>query len=364
MKQRPLVKFLSFQPDNRQSKTCPELCRRIEKRPRRRKWVGIFAIGVTFALCGAVAESQQPKKVPRIWYLSSSNPTSDSARSEAIRLALRERGHIEGQNIAIEYRFAEGKNDRAPELAAELVRLKVDIILVGGGLVPIQAAMNATKTIPIVMMGRAIDPVEAGLVNSLARPGGNVTGITNISGVLGGKRLELLKEAVRKIARVAVLYAPANPSSVLAVKEDLPVAARALRLTLQPWEVRAANDFDRVFAAMNKQRPDGLYVLGGALMNANQKRTIGFALKSRLPSMYISAEYVDAGGLMSYGADEAESYRRVAYYVDRILKGTKPEDLPIEQPMRFELVVNLKTAKQIGVIIDPNLLARANRLIK
>ena len=251
-----------------------------------------------------------------------------------------------------------------PELAAELVRLEVDIILVGGSDAQVRAAKNATKSIPIVMMGRGIDPVEAGLVDSLARPGGNVTGITNISGELGGKRLELLKEAVPKLARVAVLYASVNPSSVLAVKEDLPVAARALRLTIQPWEVRAANDFERVFAATGKQRPDGLYVLGGALMVANQKRIIGFALKSRLPSMYIIGEAVEAGGLMSYGADLADSYRRVAYYVDKILKGAKPADLPVEQPTKFELIINLKTAKQIGVTIPPEVLARANRLIK
>ena len=228
----------------------------------------------------------------------------------------------------------------------------------------VRAAKNATKTIPIVMAGRGPDPVEAGLVESLARPGGNVTGITNLARELGGKRLELFKEAVPKLARVAVLYDPANPGSVLEVKEVLPVAARALRLTLQPWEVRAADDFEKVFAALNKQRPDGLYVPAGPLMDANQKRIAGFALKSRLPSMYSNREAVDAGGLMSYGADEADSYRRVAYYVDRILKGAKPADLPVEQPMKFELVINLKTAKQIGVTIAPEVLARANRMIK
>ena len=220
-----------------------------------------------YALCSlrlcAAAQAQQPKKVPRIGYLSSTDPASESARSEAIRLALRELGYIEGQNIAIEYRYAEGKRDRLPELAAELVRLKVDIIVVAGGTGLIRAAKNATKTIPIVMTGAGIDPVEAGLVESLARPGGNVTGITNLSRELGGKRLELLKEAVPKIARVAVLYDPAIPASVLEVKEVLPVAARALGLTIQPWEVRAADDFEKVFAALNKERPDGLYVPRG-----------------------------------------------------------------------------------------------------
>ena len=214
-------------------------------------------------------------------------------------------------------------------------------------------------------MGLGSDPVEAGLVESLARPGGNVTGLTNLTRELGGKRLELLKEAVPKVARVAVLYDPANPGSVLEVKEVLPAAARALGLTIQPWEVRAADDFERVFAALNKQRPDGLYVLAaGPLMRANQKRIVGFALKSRLPSMYTSRESVDAGGLMSYGADLADSYRRVAYYVDKILKGAKPADLPVEQPTKFELVINLKTAKQIGLTIPPKVLARADKVIK
>ena len=325
--------------------------------------IGLLAIFVTLAACGAVAQAQQPKKVPRIGYLSSSDPASESTRFEAIRLALRERGHIEGQNIASEYRYTEAKNDRLPELAAELVRLKVDIIVVAGGIGPIRAAKNATNTIPIVMMGGGRDPVEAGLVENLARPGGNVTGITNLSTELAGKRLELLKEAVPKVARVAVLYA-AIPSSVIEVKEVLPVAARALGLTVQPWEVRAADGFERVFAALNKQPPDALYVAGGPLINANGKRIAAFALKSRLPSMYSNREAVDAGGLMSYSADLADSYRRVAYYVDRILKGAKPSDLPVEQPTKFELVINLKAAKQIGLTIPPNVLVRADRVIR
>ncbi len=249
----------------------------------------LLAVGVT-------AEAQQPKKVARIGYLSTTNPSEDSARSQAVRLALRELGYIEGQNISTEYQYAEGKLDRYPELAAELVRLKVDVIVVGGGSAMIRAAKNATKTIPIVMAGAAPDPVEAGLVASLARPGGNVTGLTSLSRELGGKRLELLKEAVPKLARVAVLYDPASPMGARAVKEDLPVAARALGLTIQPWEVRAADGFEKVFGALNKQRPDGLYVPSGALMGANQKRTIGFALKSRLPSMYNNTEDVHAGG--------------------------------------------------------------------
>jgi putative tryptophan/tyrosine transport system substrate-binding protein len=325
--------------------------------------IAVALSAMLFALC-LPAEAQQPKKVSRIGYLSSSEPARESTRSEAIRLALRERGYIEGQNIAIEYRFSEGKRERFPELAAELVRLKVDIIVVAGGDPSIRATMNATKTIPIVMSGAGIDPVEAGLVESLARPGGNVTGVTNLVGELGGKRLELLKEAVPKLARVAVLYDPATQASVLEVKDLLPVAAHALKLTVQSWEVRAATGFEKVFAALSKQRPDGLHVGGGPLMNANQKRIVGLALKSRLPAMYVRREFVDAGGLMSYGADLADSYRRVAYYVDRILKGAKPADLPVEQPTKFELVINLKTAKQIGLTIPPDVLARATKIIK
>jgi len=325
----------------------------------------IRRLAIFFLTTASLAHAQQPKKVPLIGYLSQLDPATESTRSEGIRRALRERGYIEGQNIAIEYRYAEGKFDRAAELAAELVRLKVDVILVAGGAPWIQAAKNATKTIPIVMMGGGSDPVEEGLVKSLARPGGNVTGISNLSRELGGKRLELLKEAVPKLTRVAVIYDPAIPFFVRDVKEVLPIAAQALRLTLQPFEIRAANDFEKVLAALNKQRPDGLYFPpGGPLTFTNERRIAGFALKSRLPSMYINKQFVDAGGLMSYGADQAEGYGRVAYYVDRILKGAKPEDLPVEQPMKFELVFNLKTAKQIGVTIDPNLLARANKLIK
>jgi putative ABC transport system substrate-binding protein len=312
-----------------------------------------------------LAEAQQAAKIPRIGYLSNSDPVTESARAEAVRLALRELGYVEGQNIATEYRYAEGKPDRYPELAAELVRLKVDIIVVAGGIGPIRAAKNATKTIPIVMTGEGIDPVKAGLIESLARPGGNVTGITNLGTELGGKRLELFREAVPKLARVAVLYDPAIPRSVLEAKEVLPGTASGLRLTLQSWEVRAADAFDRIFAAVSKWRPDGLYVLGtGTLMRTNEKRTIGFALRTRLTSVYVTRGAVEAGGLIYYGADFEDSYRRVAYYADRILKGAKPAELPVEQPTKFQLVINLKTAKQIGLTIPPNVLARADRVIR
>jgi putative ABC transport system substrate-binding protein len=318
----------------------------------------------TVLLTTAPLAEAQPKKVPRLGYLTPRDAASESSRSEGIRLALRDRGYIEGQNIASEYRYAEGKIDRFSELAAEIVRLKVDIIMVAGGTQFVRAAKNATKTIPIVMVGVGSDPVEAGLVDSLARPGGNVTGLTSLVPELGGKRLELLKEAVTKVARVAVLYEPAVPAAALDAKELLPVAARALKLTIQPWEIRAVDDFEKVFAALNKQRPDGLYVTGGALMSNNQKRIVDFALKSRLPSVYVRKEFVEAGGLMSYGADIADSYRRVAYFVDRILKGAKPADLPVERPMKFDLVFNLRTAKQIGTTIPQSILYRADKVIQ
>ena len=310
------------------------------------------------------ASAQQPRKVFRIGYLSNADPATDSDRAAGIRLALRELGYIEGQNIAIEYRYAEGRPDRGPGLAGELVRLKVDILITGGEL-PIQAAKDATKTIPIVMTGQGIDPVSAGLVECLARPGGNVTGLTLLTRELDGKRLELLKEAVPKLSRVAVLYDPAIPATLHDVKEVLPVAARALKLTIQPWEMRATDDFEKVFAGLNKQRPDGLYPLtAGPVMRPNQKRIVGFALKSRLPSVYSSRGAVDAGGLMSYGTDEKDNYRRVAIYVDKILKGAKPAELPVEQPTKFELMINLKTAKEIGVMIPPKMLARADKVIR
>ena len=330
----------------------------------KKKTTVLTLCALLLALC-ASAEAKQPKKMPRIGYLSNTDPASESARVEGIRLALSERGYKEGQNISIEYRYAEGKSDRPPELAAELLRLKVDILLVSGD-PAVRAAMNATKTIPIVLLGAGLDPVEAGLVESLARPGGNVTGITTyLNRELHGKRLELLKEAVPKLARVAFLYDPAIAPSALAAKEDLPAAARALKLTVQAWEVRDLNGLERVLAELNKKRPDGLYVMeAGRLMRANVKRITGFALKSRLQLMYGSNRGREGEGLMYYGADLADSYRRVAYYVDRILKGAKPADLPVEQPTKFEFVINLKIAKQIGLTIPPNVLARADRVIR
>jgi putative ABC transport system substrate-binding protein len=317
-----------------------------------------------FPLCGS-SVAQQSKRVPQIGYLSNTDSASESTRSDALRLALRELGYVEGQNIATEYRYAEGKADRYPQLAAELVRLNVNIIVAAGADNLVRAVKNETKTIPIVMVGAGADPVEAGLVKSLAHPGGNVTGITNLGRELGGKRLELLKEAVPKLTRIAVLYDPAVPATALEVKKEIAVAARALRLTVRSWEVRDAAAFEKVFLALKKERPDGLYMpRRGPLIKTNEKHIASFALTSQLPSVYGYRGGVEAGGLLYYGPNEADSFRRVAYYVDRIFNGAKPADLPVEQAAKFDLVINLKTAKQIGLIIPPNLLARADRVIK
>jgi putative ABC transport system substrate-binding protein len=310
-------------------------------------------------------EAQQPQKIFRIGYLSNTDRVRESNRSETIRLALRERGYVEGHNIAFEFRYSEGKADRASVLAAELVRLKVDLIVVAGGPTWVQAAKNATKTIPIVMNGAGADPVEAGLVESLARPGGNVTGLTILNTELGGKRLELLKETVPKVTRVAVLFDAANPVTVSASKKILQRVAAGLGLTVQSWEARTADELEQVLAAVDKWRPNGLSMNGGGpLLGVNGKRIAGFASKSRLPSVAYNRNYVDAGGLVAYGADLVARDRRVAYFVDRILTGAKPADLPVEQPMKFEFVINLKTAKQIGVTIPPDVLARATEIIR
>jgi putative tryptophan/tyrosine transport system substrate-binding protein len=323
----------------------------------------VFALSaLVFALCSSV-EAQQPKKAFRLGYLSAYDAATESSRAKGVRLALLKLGYREGQNITTEYRYADGKRERYPALAAELVRLKVDVIVLAGGLLPIQAAKNATKTIPIVMTGGGADPVKTGLVESLAQPGGNVTGITNLATDLNGKRLELLKECVPKLGRVGILYDPDVPAGHQ-VQHDLPATARALGLTIQLWEIRAMEDFGRVFAALNKKHSEGLYASGSLLISANAKRIADFTLKSRLPSTYNDIEAVDAGGLMYYGADLADSYGRIANYVDRILKGAKPADLPVEQSTKFELIINLKTAKHIGVIIPPNMLARADRVIR
>lgn len=327
----------------------------------------ILCLSLTIAMvvAGSIAEAQQPQKIRRIGYLSPQTPAREAARAETIRSALRELGYVEGQNILIEYRYANGHRDRQPELAAELVRLNVDVIVVTGGEPYLRAAMKATQATPIVMTGPGPDPVEAGLVKSLARPGGNLTGVTYLSTELGGKRLELLKEAIPKIVRVAVIYDRDAPGTAQEVKSDLPVAARALGLSIRSSEVLDSAGLDKALASIDKQRPDGLYIpLTGTLMRANARRIAEFALKTRLPALYGIKAAMDSGGLMYYGADLDDIHGRVAYYIDRILKGAKAADLPIERPTKFELIINLKAAQQINVTIPPNVLARADRVIR
>ena len=274
---------------------------------------------------------------------------------------LRALGYVEGKNIAFEYRYAEGKLDRLPALADELVRLKVDVLLTPSTPAAV-AAKNATKTIPIVFYSGS-DPVAAGLVDSLARPGGNITGFTTISAVLAGKRLELLKETVPKLSRVAALWNPQDPSSAQTWKESQ-LPARELGLQLHSMEVSSTDKFEGAFKEATRAGSAALALMGSPFFFSNQKQIVDLAAKHHLPAIYANYEFVVSGGLMSYGADEAEAYRRVASMIDKILKGTKPADLPVEQPKKFELIINLKAAKQIGLTIPPNVLARADKVIK
>ena len=307
-----------------------------------------------------VAQAQQSRKVPRIGFLVAQSASSFSMRNEAFRQRLVELGYTEGKNIAIEYRYAEGELERLPDLAAELVRLKIDVI-VAGGLPAAQAVKQATTTIPIVLQGG--DPVGTGLVASLARPGGNLTGFSDGTVDVSTKRLELLKEVVPKLSRVAILWNPANPTNPLQVK-DTQAIAPALGLAVYPVEVEKGDDFEAAFAAIKKHRAGALLVPGDPMFGSHRKQLADLAVRSRLPAMYSTPENPEAGGLMAYGANFVELYRRVAIYVDKILKGTKPADLPVEQPTKFEFIINLKAAKQIGLTIPPNVLVRADKVIK
>ncbi len=332
-----------------------------------KKIIFLALCSLLLAPCSAV-EAQQPKNVPRIGYVSGlGNSETPGRRVEAFRQGLRDLGHIEGKNILVEYRYLDGKDGLTPSLVAELVQLKVDVLVFEGVLPAIRAAKQATKTIPIVMVTTQ-DPVATGLIDSLARPGGNITGLTTLQRELSGKRLELLKEAAPRIARVAVLVDVIQLGEVPGTVNDFQwyeAPARALKLQLQPLPVRGPNpDFEGAFKAAAKGRASALITVRGTLLAGHTKRIVELAIKNRLPSMHERSDYVDAGGLMSYSSDEVANYRRAAYYVDRILKGTKPADLPVEQATKFEFVINLKTAKQIGLTIPPDVLARASRLIK
>ena len=328
-----------------------------------RKTILRVALGaMLFALCSS-AEAQQIGKIPRIGYVRVVGvPSIPGPNVEAFRQGLKDLGYVEGKNILIEFRYAEGKRDRVPSLVAELVQLKVDV-LISGDDPTLRAAKQATKTIPIVMVINQ-DPVATGLVDSLARPGGNITGISRLTRELNGKRLELLTEVVPGMARVGILWDASSEGANISFKE-YQAAARALRVQLQSLELRGPDpDLDGAFQSAVKGRASALVVVGGALLNGRRKQIANYAIKHRLPSMYDSSLWIEPGGLISYSTNDAESYRRAAWMVDKILKGTKPADIPVEQPTKFELVINLKTAKALNLTIPQSMLFRADRVIR
>ena len=326
------------------------------------KWLGLSVIAFVLVVCGTVAQAQQPKKVPRIGYLTNTPLSASSETREAFRQGLREHGYEERKNIVIEWRTGEGKRDRQRAVAAELACLNVDVIVaVGSG--DIRAAREATATIPIVMINGG-DAVGSGFVASLARPGGNVTGLSTLRPELMGKRLELLKEIVPKLSRVAV-FASSNSRDYEQVLKELELAAGAFGVKLQSLNILSPKDIETAFQAAGKGRAEAVLVrVPGPILSPHRTEVAEFAVKSRLPAIYESAEVVEVGGLMSYGLSTTDRYRRVAAYVDKILKGAKPADLPVQQPTKFELVINLKTAKQIGVTIPQSMLYRADKVIK
>ena len=327
----------------------------------------LSAIGLMLILALAIlavpltAEAQQPKNVPRIGFLSAASASSISARSEAFRQGLRELGYVEGQNLVIEYRYAEGKLDRLRELAAELVRLPVDVILSAGPTVT-RPAQEATSTIPIVMAFDS-DPVGSGFVASLARPGGNITGLSTLSPEITGKQLELLKEIVPTLSRVAVLGNSLTAGNAQVLRET-ETTAQALRVQLQYIDMPGLKDIEPAFRDVSQARADAILMLNNPLVTAQRTQTADLAVKSRLPAIYVAPEFVEAGGLMSYGVNIEDLFRRAATYVDKILKGAKPAALPVEQPMKFELVINLKTAEALGITIPPTLLWQADKVIR
>ena len=333
---------------------------RDRKKYMKKKIIG-FALGALLFALSFPAEAQQPAKIPRVAYLGGASPSAIAARTEALRQGLRELGYAEGKNIALEFRYAEEKLDRIPALVADLVRLKVDVIVTAGG-TSTRAAKEATTTIPIVM-AQDNDPVGNGFVASLARPGGNVTGLATLAPEISGKRLELLKEIVPRLSRVAVLGTSTNPGDAQSLKET-ELAARAFGLRLQHLDVRKREDIDAAFQAAGDARADAVLALVSVVLNSYRTQVVDLAGKKRFPAIYPILDFVEAGGLMSYGVSFIDLHRRAATYVDKILKGTKPSDLPVEQPIKFEFIINLKAAKQIGLTIPPNVLVRADRVIR
>jgi putative ABC transport system substrate-binding protein len=327
---------------------------------RKAKILGFTLCAVLLALC-VPASAQQLKQIPRIAYLAAGTTSSQADQLEEFRQGLRELRYIEGKNIIIEPRYAEGKLGRLPALAAELVGLKVDVIVTAGPTAT-RPAKEATATIPIVMAFDS-DPVGSGFVASLARPGGNITGLSSFSAELNGKRLELLKETIPRLSRVAVFGTSTNPGNAQALT-DIELTAGSFRVKVQSVDIRDPNDIETAFRAARKERAGAVLVLNSPVFPSHRTQMVELAAKNRLPAIYFGPSFVDGGGLMSYGVSTADLFRRAATYVDKILKGTKPADLPVEQPKKFEFVINLKTAKQIGLTIPPNVLARADRVIK
>jgi putative ABC transport system substrate-binding protein len=356
MNEKASLRVLNSSSENLKPKTCTELRRSIENL----KWVGIVAIGFTFAMFGPVAAAQQPGTVARIGFLDNSTASGMAVLLDAFRQELSKLGWIEGKNIAIEYRFAEQKNERLPELVADLVRLKVDLIVAAGGPTPL-AAKKATTTIPIVMTSNP-DPVGEGLVASLARPGGNITGLSSLTPELNTKRLEILKDAIPKLARVGFLR-PSGASDIQL--KELRSAAVALKLKLEEIETEPdPKGLESAFQTAKQKQVGAIMTISAPRFFAERKRIVELAGKYRLPAIYYQKEFVDEGGLMSYGADYDDLYRKTAHYVDKILKGTKPADLSVQQATKFEFVINLKAAKQIGLTIPVRVLERANQVIK
>ena len=321
----------------------------------------VIALGAGALMAPLASYAQQPAKVPRIAYLGATSLTANASRVDAFRQGLRELGYVEGKNIVIEFRSADGQQGRLPALVAELIRLKVDIIVSGGPAVT-GAAKAATTTIPIVM-GNDGDPVGTGFVASLARPGGNITGLSSLAPARSGKQLELLKEIIPALARVAVIGSSTEPFYAQALKE-VELAAGALKLKPQLLDVREAKDIETAFQAARKERADAVLLLQASVLSSHRAQVVELAVRNRLPAASNASEFVQEGGLMTYGVSVTDLFRRAAYYVDKILKGAKPADLPVEQPIKFEFIVNLKAAKQIGLTIPPNVLARADRVIK
>ncbi len=324
----------------------------------------IFLLATVISTWFNLAEAQKAGKVYRIGYLGSFGSPTTSPLSMGVRQRLRELGYVEGQNLVIEYRNAKGKRERYPELAAELVRLKVDVIVTSPSPRAIRATQRATRTIPIVMSGIVSDPVKAGFVVSLRRPGGNITGLTILDSELHGKRLELLKEAVPRISRVAILWPRGQQKQAM---KEVKTVGQALGIQIQSLVVTrrsTLDDLESAFSKISQDSPDALLVAPSSFVNTNQAWIIEFTAKRRLPTIYFRSRFVDAGGLMSYSADRQHLYLRVATYVDKILKGAKPADLPVERPTKFDFVINLKTAKKLGFTFSPQFLARANKVIK